>query len=255
MNNDINKIKLYRRVVSVALIFFITITVLFFWNEIADLDIGRKINYEKVSAYFTAIASIGTTLTLFLFFWQIKVMEDANRLPIRPEIFIQWKQFEIYEEDSFDLPIVMIKLLFNDPKIGSYPIPYLNAVNVGNGVAKKIKMKWEYDINEVEQFVNGSYNLEVFKTKKEEVEFDFLKPNEYLNIAPPKKYLACCGSKLNPSLTESWLYPESNKKPALFLHVNYCDISNTYIYHKRFEVLVKAVSNTVMFQFKLLSEV
>ncbi|HWI92509.1 MAG TPA: hypothetical protein VNT20_14620, partial [Flavisolibacter sp.] len=183
-----------------------------------------------------------------------KLMEDANRLPIKPEIFIETKQFELYEEESFGLPIVMVKLLFNDVKDDNYPFPFLNAINVGNGVAKKIVMTWEYNSKEVEHAAKSIYNLEAFQNEKNEIRFDFLKPNDHLYLSPPKGYLPCCGSKLNPSLTEAWLYPESYKKPRLLLHVDYSDISGYSNYKRTFEVQVKAITSTVTFRFLLQNE-
>jgi uncharacterized membrane protein len=112
---------------------FIVLIIVFLWKE--KIDFSQKINDQKVSNFFvTVFTTLGAIATIYYAAKQYKLQHATS---VEPEVVpFGTLKFKLSERLSYFLAKENAEL------------PQLSIQNFGPGVARNIKIKWEYDSQE-----------------------------------------------------------------------------------------------------------
>lgn len=109
---------------------FVLSIVMFLWDE--DLTFHAKINHEKFASFFTVIAAIGTTISIFLLYRQVKIMAEQHESASTPILVFEKTFFNATQTGSNDFSITTI----------TGTMPFMMIKNLGKSIALDIHMSW-----------------------------------------------------------------------------------------------------------------
>lgn len=208
------------------------VVVSFFWKE--RIDFSNKVNYEKVTAFFTILAALGTSFSIFLLYRQVFIMNAQLKYSSLPDLYIEdikiAAKIFINDNDKSDGYTLLLK--DESPYFGD-----VNFYNWGNGVAKEIEFDWS--INEVEfiifqtssNFKNSLFRLSTSKSKS------FLAHSETDTTEFPISWREIIQHHLlfHAALSNTYI-----ALPKMYLTVSYKDKFN-YSYKKEYSVSAVAL--------------
>lgn len=125
-----------KTLIKILILCSVIIVVLFLWQELPDLSLSKKINAEKVSAFFAAIGSLLTAVTVYLLYKQIKEQIEDRKAASRPDLYPERQFFTLVRERSFPK-------LTRDKK-DEVLAGLISLHNIGLGAAKEITVKWHF---------------------------------------------------------------------------------------------------------------
>lgn len=235
-----------RKLVIGFLLFAFTLAVVFFWNELDGLSLASKANDEKIGNYFTSIGAIAAAISIYFLFRQLKEAGETRKSIYQPDLYpnpIYFKVSDIDISNNNGKGGVRVLPFFIDDEVKD--VPYIQISNIGFGAAKSIRIEWEYDFDEIEEYVKNVY----LYSRKKEVEFiDFMEEKQKYRINLPVEYIACCGVKLNPKLTSLFNNDPPIIKPSLRMIVSYLDIGNNK-YVNNYDIRTIIYEDVVAFSF------
>lgn len=129
------------KLVSVLFVLLsVLITVLFLWNE--KIDFGQKINFEKLSAYFSCIGSIATATAFFYLYRQLQLQKGEHTAAYLPYIELDdlYCRFDVASKANVEGVIKIEVSLYHH--ISGAPVSFIYAKNTGNNSAKDIALCW-----------------------------------------------------------------------------------------------------------------
>jgi len=256
-----------KQIAAFVLTPIIILSLVFFWNEINDLSLSKKINHDKIADYFTTLFTFfGTIAAIYFGYNQNKLSEDLNIATIRPYLAPERSTFKMKD---FPLPNVDSKTLYIaiPESISEHSPVGLKIKNKGVGAAKDIHLEWKFDNKQVEKIVEGIYlprDINLLSIP----EIIQAGDTDYLPL--PNDYLCCCGSRVNEGhfiitnipflpqnierklggeLPESYNKFSGNIKPSLLLIITYRDMHDRN-YSKQYEVILTNFTNYFTFNFK-----
>lgn len=151
-----------RLVWKAVIVAVVLIIILFLWQEWGSFSIYKKINHDKLAAFATAVAAILTAATVYLLYKQIREQQKDRKLDSHPLIYV----------DSFYFSRTKVKTMF---------------INVGKGIAKGIKVEFEFDRL---GFAETFGHLEVEALTNEPIERkDYILPTEQNDLELPQSYV------------------------------------------------------------------
>jgi hypothetical protein len=206
--------------------------VLFFWNEWQGLSTSKKINADKISAFFTAIGSIATAVTVYLIYKQIEEQRKDRKAAAKPDL---------YPEDQFFSVIMShgMSILKRDKKDDRI-IGLINLHNIGFGAAKEIKVIWHFNKDVISPLVDQQL-LKVYLNSETESKHSFVLPISLIEIPLPLMYLSSFRYFKEGWLEMTW--------EELFLEIIYKDVHNNRYTDKKFKAFVYVSSNYVLIKF------
>ncbi len=168
------------------LIFVVLISVFFLWNE--KLSIREKINDQKISNYFVTIfTAVGTLATIYYTTKQYSLSKEAHKASIKPDIYpeeVHCKMTDLQgSTKQFNMSVAEVV----------FPDAGLLIKNTGIGIAKKIQIKWDYDVSEVQRMISDIY---IMTPDDKQNLIEYLNPDCTHPITLPLEYLSCFGIKL-----------------------------------------------------------
>jgi len=223
-----------------ALIFigicFMVLLVMFLWKE--HFDLGKAVNDQKFSNFFSIVGSFATATSIFLLYRQIKEMQEDRKASNLPDLYPKIFTFGMMDrDDTIDsnrnvLTRIPTPVILNeDGSLGSWSKPVLlDIYNIGLGAAKEIKYEWQYQREEVIKMIDGifEYDAELMSGDNNNYKFKVgnLEYNHILQV-PKKlhndlKHKCATQRRLNHSVS-SWLHKNTfntNIYPPAFLSCN-----------------------------------
>jgi hypothetical protein len=217
--------------------------IIFFWGECDGMDCGKKANSEKISQYFNILSSIFTLFTLMFLYEQLKEMKLARSSSIQPSLYPVQIKFRVMGEK---LAIRILKEENDSGFVASFDNIKVVITNIGINAAKNVKIRWEYDIAELNKYCIGT-NVYTFREPLESEEHSFVPAGQTINVIGPFQYMCCCRPSLNQEA--DLLNPgNENSKPRLSLVITYLNLEGEQ-YEKRFEVAIWTLNENVTFSF------
>lgn len=195
------------------------ILILFVWNEWQGLSLSKTINSDKVAAFFTAIGSLLTAVTVFLLYKQIQEQIKDRKAASKPDLYPADQFFTL--TPSHGLP-----KLSRDNK-EDIVIGLINLHNIGFGAAKEIKVIWYLNKDVIASLIDKNFR-QLYLNRETEFKYSFVLPNNLIEIPLPLMYIA----SLN-HFKEGWsemIWEE------LFLEIIYKDVHGTNYTDKKFKV-------------------
>jgi hypothetical protein len=191
--------------------------ILFIWNEWADLSIHKKINADKVSAFFTALGSLLTAVTVFLLYKQIKEQVEDRKAASRPDLYPTETSFTVKEwiwegDPNITYPLFIDKTINNSDGHN----PKLQLHNIGLGAAKEIKVTWHFKDDEVKKEIADIYH-NPWTEYLTSSQYGFIIANNSISIFLPKQFLYSFGKLAKRN--------DETKNRFLALELTYKDIS------------------------------
>jgi hypothetical protein len=232
------------------------ILILFFWKEIPDLSIHKKINADKISAFFTAIGSLLTAVTVYLLYKQIQEQIEDRKAASRPDLFpasTKYYMEDIEIEINGELkPFPIFRRIINDKRDAKDSLN-LKIHNIGLGAARDILVKWHY--NESKAKERNAYNYLEQPPLNPPQPHSFILANDTIEITLPFHYMQTLGVSSNSDEEAEKLFIELNYKDISghsykkfftaynFVDGNYLDISFMYVDFEDPEYAVKTLIN------------
>lgn len=222
----------------------IFLLIIFLWNEINYFDLSTKINDSKVNNFF---ASVGALLTgLSILYVSLQMVENKKN---REAIFLP----DIIPKDTSYVSVDGFLPLRNlDPNGKALQdIPFLELYNAGSGVAKKISANWKYDEKSVADYLKSN-NVPESDYKipyLDRGDISYISSNQIGRVEPSRCYFQL----YRPSLNRSWddIAFDVNsieRKPALFLSLNYLDVFDK-LHFRKYSVKITATDDRVELKF------
>lgn len=221
-----------KTLIKVVIFCSLVIIVLFLWEELPDLSLSKKINAEKASAFFTAIGSLLTAVTVYLLYKQIKEQIEDRKAGSRPDLYPERQFFTLIREKKFP------KLTRN--KKEDVLAGLISLHNIGLGAAKEITVKWHFKKNILAPLINPEL-LQLYSNRETERNYSFVSPNNQIEIQLPLMYLATLSSFKDGWAEVVW--------EELFLEVSYKDIHDFECPTKIFKVMVYVGAHYATFEF------
>lgn len=247
-----------RRLILITVLILVLV-VAFFWKE--TLSLGDKINHEKVSSFFSILAAVFTSFTLFLLIKQTTLQRQSTANDSMPHLFVKNVEFEVdeYKQTEDARSVFQLWPLDKNERI----IPkekrnyfdggdrYIQVINVGKGVALNVSARWNFSEKVVVDIVGADYDWEFWDERSSFT--DYIMPNTYSPLISPSILHSSLYSKIYQLPTEKRPFKAEHilKPIPIELWLKYCDIHNN-VYEKVFEVDVSSFNGmTISFEFKL----
>ena len=221
-----------KSLVKILILCSVIIVILFLWQEFPDLSLSKKINAEKVSAFFTALGSIFTAVTVYLLYKQIKEQIEDRKASSRPDLYPERQFFTLVRERNFPK-------LTRDKK-EDVLAGLISLYNIGLGAAKEIRVKWHFNKGILTPLINPDL-VQLYTNRETEHNYSFVSPNNILEIQLPLMYLATLSSFKDGWTEMVW--------EELFLEISYKDIHDFECPVKKFQVAVYVGAHYVSFEF------
>lgn len=210
----------------------VPIIILFLWKELPDLSVSKKINAEKVSAFFTAIGSLFTALTVYLLYNQIKEQIEDRKAASRPDLYPERQFFNLIRERN-------LPKLARDKK-EDVLTGLISLHNIGLGAAKEITVKWHFNKDILAPLINPEL-VQLYSNQETERNYSFVSPSNQLDIQLPLMYLATLSYFKDNWAEVVW--------EELFLEIAYKDIHDFECPEKLFKVVVYVGVHYALFEF------
>lgn len=210
-----------KSILKLLILCSVIIIILFLWKELPDLSLSKKINAEKVSSFFTAIASLLTAVTVYLLYNQIKEQIEDRRASSRPDLYPENQFFTLIKRQNFP---ELIRDKKDDNLIG-----LISLHNIGLGAAKEITVKWQFRKDIIVPLIAVDL-VNVYSNRETERSYSFVSPNNQIEVQLPLMYLASLSS-----FKEGW---SEMVWEELFLEISYKDIHDFHCPVKIFKVVV-----------------
>lgn len=212
--------------------------ILFLWQEWPDWSITKKINADKVAAFFTAISSLLTAITVYLLYKQIKEQIEDRKATSRPDLFPEDQFFTLTQQTGL-------------PKLsreGKQDVlnGLFNLRNIGLGAAKEIKAKWYFQKEVLTPLVDDKL-LTVYINRATETDYSFVSSNNLIEIPFPIMYVASLNFFKDEWAEMIW--------EELFLELSYKDIHDHSYIARKFKVIVYAGKHYARFNFSRVNEI
>lgn len=194
----------------------LVIILLFFFLHQEHICWECKINDAKFNNFFVCLASI-FTLSSIAFLYNDFLLKKTEKQPI-----LLFKRSEFYAEDDF-IPNPYSRFIKFFPSASDKTTqisPVLELVNSGFGPAYNIKIRWEYNIEEIDAFIQDYYKPFGYQ-HKEDLE-SLLMSNDILKIKIPGYFLQTTG----PSLGLDSMDKPNQERPTLKATLTYSDAYN-----------------------------
>lgn len=221
-----------KTIIKILILCLVIIVVLFLWQELPDLSFSKKINAEKVSAFFTAIGSLLTAVTVYLLYKQIKEQIEDRKAASRPDLYPERQFFTLVRERNFPK-------LTRDKK-DEVLAGLISLHNIGLGAAKEIVVKWHFKKDVLAPMINPDL-VELYSNLETERNYSFVSPNNKIEIQLPLMYLATLSSFKDGWSEVVW--------EELFLELSYKDIHDFECPIKIFKVVVYVGAHYASFEF------
>lgn len=221
-----------KSILKTLIVCFLIIVILFLWRELPDLSLSKKINAEKVSAFFAAIGSLLTAVTVYLLYKQIKEQIEDRKASSRPDLYPERQFFTLIKERNFPK-------LTRDNK-GDVLAGLISLHNIGLGAAKEITVKWHFKKDILTQLINPDL-VQLYTNRETERPYSFVSPNNQIEVQLPLMYLASLSSFKDGWAEVVW--------EELFLEITYKDIHDFDCPIKKFKVIVHVGANYASFNF------
>jgi hypothetical protein len=219
--------------IKIIIIFsVVVIAVPFLWQELPELSLSKKINAEKMSAFFTALGSFLTAVTIYLLYKQIKEQIEDRKAASRPDLYPERQFFTLIREKNFPK---LTRDKKNDVLAG-----LISLHNIGLGAAKEIMVKWHFKKDILKPLITPEF-VQLYTNRETERNHSFVSPNNTLEIQLPLMYLATLSSFEDGWAEVVW--------EELFLEISYKDIHDFECPVKIFKVVVYVGANYVSFEF------
>lgn len=219
-------------ILKILILCSIIIVILFLWQELSDLSLTKKINAEKVSAFFTAIGSLLTAVTVYLLYNQIKTQIEDRKASSRPDLYPERQFFTLIQERNFPK-------LTRDKK-EDVLAGLISLHNIGLGAAKEITVKWHFKKDILTPLINTDL-VQLYTNRETERQYSFVSPNNQIEVQLPLMYLASLSSFKDGWAEVVW--------EELFLEIAYKDIHDFDCPVKKFKVVVYVGANYASFNF------
>lgn len=221
-----------KSLIKILILCSIIILILFLWQELPDWSLSKKINAEKVSAFFTAISSLLTAVTVYLLYTQIKEQIEDRKAASRPDLYPDNQFFTLIQERNFPK-------LTRDKK-EDVLAGLISLYNIGLGAAKEITVKWHFKKNILAPLITAEL-VEFYTNRETERMYSFVSPNNQIEVQLPLMYLASLTSFKTGWTEMVW--------EELFLEISYKDIHDFDCPVKKFKVVVYVGAHFVSFNF------
>ena len=221
-----------KSLIKILILCSFIIVILFLWQEFPDLSLSKKINAEKVSAFFTALGSIFTAVTVYLLYKQIKEQIEDRKASSRPDLYPERQFFTLVRERSFPK-------LTRDKK-EDVLAGLISLYNIGLGAAKEITVKWHFKKDILTPLINPDL-VQLYSNRETERNYSFVSANNILEVQLPLMYLATLSSFKDGWTEMVW--------EELFLEIFYKDIHDFECPVKKFKVAVYVGAHYVSFEF------
>jgi hypothetical protein len=203
------------------------LTILFCWQEWKDIDLSKKIKYEKVGAYFTALGFLATAYSIYLLYTQIRIQQIAFETENRPELRPDNYSFSFLIDLSkgYDAVEKEVRIGFK---------------NDGNETAYDLNFHWNY----VEDTpVPGTTNELYSNLIEEKIFHRHLSAGKSIEIVLPYKiYNALC--KATPPKSDD----DFRDRRGLYLHITYYSYKRVNAYNFTTGTNLTFQDNSCMFQ-------
>jgi hypothetical protein len=192
-----------------------------------------KINAEKVAAFFTAIGSLLTAVTVYLLYKQIQEQIEDRKAANKPDLYPQDQFFTITERSS--LP--QLKRENKEDVLNGL----FNLHNIGLGAAKEIKVKWHFQKEIFIPLIKKEL-LPLYVNRGIESDYSFVLPNNLIEVPFPIMYVASLAGFQDGWAEVTW--------EELFLELTYKDVHDYQCPAKKFKVVVYVGKHYALFTFK-----
>ena len=135
----------------------------------------------SVNILIGCISAFATVVAAIIYYWTLKELRKQRANTYRPHLFIDYANFRVVKppDDKLSFPSFWINTTkkeasdSDDSVRGSlghlFPL-YLKCYNIGFGTAKKVKIKFSYDIN---FFVDHLKSLEIAVPEELKIKFNY----------------------------------------------------------------------------------
>lgn len=189
--------KLSRKQIVVSIFCpLVILTFLFFWRELDDLSISKKINHEKFADFFTSLFTLyGTIAAIYFAYNQNRLAEENNVSTIRPYLVPQTSSFKM-KDFQYQLELNTDKKLhLTFPKsISEEATLGVKIKNKGVGAAKNIYVVWKFNREKIDKIVEGVYHPTDINSS---IIPEVIQAGETEYLPLPNYYLTCCGTLVN----------------------------------------------------------
>lgn len=199
---------------------------------------SKKINAEKASAFFTAIGSLLTAVTVYLLYKQIKEQIEDRKASSRPDLYPERQFFTMIRERNFPKLTREKKDEVLDGLISLH--------NIGLGAAKEITVKWHFKKDILASLINPDL-VQLYSNRETERNYSFVSPNNQIEVQLPLMYLASLSSFKDGWAEVIW--------EELFLEMSYKDIHDFECPAKIFKVVVFVGAHYASFDFTRINSI
>lgn len=224
-----------------ALIAFTAVSVIFLWHE--DLNVNYPLNDEKFSNYATVVGAIGTSMALLFLAMQLREMEIARKASYKPLLIPGDARF--YTRDSpvsTDEYFPTRPLFFLDPEMKN-PVPVTFLLhNMGKGIARNIKVRWEYSVDEIKSHVAFKYQIPKYFGRPAPQTISFVEESSHSEARIPNDYLITCGIQVNNR-------ENPQLRPKLTMVLRYQDLHDSIVIENKFRVFTFSLDGSLRISF------
>lgn len=221
-----------KSIIKLLIVCSVLIFVLFIWQEWNDWSITKKINAEKVAAFFTAVGSLLTAVTVYLLYKQIQEQIEDRKAASTPDLYPQDQFFTIIQRSG--LP--QLKRDKKEDIINGL----FNVHNIGLGAAKEIQVKWHFQKEILAPLIKREL-LSIYTNQKVESDYSFVSPNNLIEIPFPIMYIASLAYFKDGWSEVIW--------EELFLELMYKDVHDYQCPVKKFKVVTYVGQHYALFKF------
>ena len=221
-----------KSLIKILIAFSIFIFILFIWQEWKDWSILKKINADKIAAFFTAIGSILTAVTVYLLYKQIQEQIEDRKAASRPDLYPENQFFSLKKQTG--LP--RLRREGKEDVVNGL----FNLWNIGLGASKEIKVKWHLQKEVLSPLIENDF-LQLYSKRETESDYSFVSPNNFIEIPFPIMYVASFAYFKQGWTEMIW--------EELFLELSYKDVHDNLCPIKKFKVIVHAGEYYASFKF------
>jgi len=184
---------------------------MFLWDEIPYIKLDEKIDHEKFSSYFTCIGFVVGICSIVGLYLQILKSEDDKHNIHKPLLFPKQSLTTTISQFGTESPAKppFVDVSDNHAKCFVMLNGSVTVQNAGMGLAKKATFYWEYDHDDLLDFIkkrsekseSEEEKVELFeiwrflsspvRQKNIEMQVQVIDKEESINILPPLHYILC----------------------------------------------------------------
>ncbi len=246
-----------RIVIGTTCISSMVLVVCFLWNEIENWSTEREIDDGKIANFFTSLEAIIIVATLYFVVEQLNETAKSRKGSIRPDLLPMQTKLQMREVNA--AMMVWPRQIDEATQfaIGIFFTDRLEIRNLGAGIAKKVKVSWQYDTETVTRKLK-EYNevgtRSIWNSRVDEnSETEFILTNSnYLGYVPTYYLLMWSDS-------QAWtrvIFQEEEEKVPLYLRIQCTDVEgNEYINRFAVDVSLTQVdeNNILLLDFRHLA--